>query len=168
MLYTAKIGNNNYSIEIDGEENLLKVKVNDKFINIDFKKISDTNIYSFIIDGRSYQFTLDKVDNGYIIRSLGKEIEVELEDERTRLLKSIIPKESKLHGHGEIKAVMPGLVKKVEVSIGDEIKAGQGLIILEAMKMENEIKSTIAGKVEAIYVKETQTVEKGQILVSII
>lgn len=59
---------------------------------------------------------------------------------------------------------MPALVVKIEVSVGDEIVSGQGLIILEAMKMENEIKSHSAGVIKEIYVTHGKPVERGELL----
>ena len=62
---------------------------------------------------------------------------------------------------------MPGLVVKVEVSVGTEVHKGQGLIVLEAMKMENEIKAVARGKIQTIHVAPGKIVEKGDALLSI-
>jgi pyruvate carboxylase subunit B len=62
---------------------------------------------------------------------------------------------------------MPGLVVKIEVEVGDEVRAGQGLVIVEAMKMENELKSEGAGRVAAIHAGVGDAVEKDQILVDL-
>jgi biotin carboxyl carrier protein len=62
---------------------------------------------------------------------------------------------------------MPGLVLRLEVSVGATVRAGQGLIVLEAMKMENEIKAGLAGVVKAIHVAPGQAVEKGAPLVEL-
>ena len=70
-------------------------------------------------------------------------------------------------GRVEIKATMPGRVVNVLVGSGDEVTAGQGVIIVEAMKMENELKSPKAGKVTEVKVAPGQTVEKGELLVVI-
>ena len=56
---------------------------------------------------------------------------------------------------------MPGKVVKLLVSVGEEVQADQGVIVVEAMKMENELKSAIAGKVQEIFVKEGEVVESG-------
>lgn len=71
-------------------------------------------------------------------------------------------------GGGELRAAMPGKVVKVLCKVGDVVKAGQGLLVIEAMKMENELRATLAGKVSAVSVREGQTVEGGQPLVSLI
>jgi biotin carboxyl carrier protein len=62
---------------------------------------------------------------------------------------------------------MPGLVVKVEVAVGDEVARGQGLVVMEAMKMENELKSEGAGRVTRIHVEAGATVEKDQVLVEL-
>lgn len=71
-------------------------------------------------------------------------------------------------GGGDLRAAMPGKVVKVLCKVGDVVKAGQGLLVIEAMKMENELRATLAGKVSAVSVREGQTVEGGQPLVSLI
>lgn len=68
---------------------------------------------------------------------------------------------------GELRAAMPGKVVKVLCKVGDAVKAGQGLLVIEAMKMENEVRATAGGKVTALNVREGQTVEGGQVLVSL-
>jgi biotin carboxyl carrier protein len=66
-----------------------------------------------------------------------------------------------------IQSPMPGKIVKVLVAVGDEVKSGQGVVVVEAMKMENELKSPKDGKVKAVTVKEGQAVEAGQSLVTL-
>lgn len=68
---------------------------------------------------------------------------------------------------GDLRAAMPGKVVKVLCKVGDTVKAGQGLLIIEAMKMENEVRAAVGGKVTAIAVREGQTVEGGAPLVTL-
>jgi pyruvate carboxylase subunit B len=68
---------------------------------------------------------------------------------------------------GKVKAPMPGLVLRVEVEEGDTVAAGAGLVVLEAMKMENEIKSPVAGRVAAVHVSGGQAVDKGMVMVEV-
>jgi glutaconyl-CoA/methylmalonyl-CoA decarboxylase subunit gamma len=70
-------------------------------------------------------------------------------------------------GASSVQSPMPGKVVKVLVAVGDEVKSGQGVVVVEAMKMENELKSPKDGKVKAVAVKEGQTVEAGQSLVTL-
>lgn len=70
-------------------------------------------------------------------------------------------------GPSAVQSPMPGKVVKVLVAVGDEVKAGQGVVVVEAMKMENELKSPKDGKVRAVAVREGQPVEAGQSLVTL-
>jgi biotin carboxyl carrier protein len=70
-------------------------------------------------------------------------------------------------GPSSVQSPMPGKVVKVLVAVGDEVKSGQGVVVVEAMKMENELKSPKDGKVKAVAVKEGQAVEAGQSLVTL-
>ena len=71
------------------------------------------------------------------------------------------------HGPRLIRAPMPGLITRVEVAAGDTVAAGQGLVIVEAMKMENELRAEAAGVVSRILVAPGQAVEKGAILIEL-
>jgi len=68
-------------------------------------------------------------------------------------------------GPAPLRAPMPGLVVRVEVEVGSEVESGQGLIIVEAMKMENELRAGSPGRVKAVRVKEGDAVEKDEVLV---
>ena len=68
------------------------------------------------------------------------------------------------HGRATIKSPMPGKIIRILVAVGEEIAAGQGVVVVEAMKMQNELKSARAGRVSTISVKENDTVEAGAIL----
>jgi pyruvate carboxylase subunit B len=90
---------------------------------------------------------------------------VEVLDERTRHIRSLVGAGKAPSGGGAVKAPMPGLVVKVLVEAGATVAAGQGLVVLEAMKMENEIKAMAPGVVDSVAVKAGQAVEKGAPLV---
>ena len=67
----------------------------------------------------------------------------------------------------EVKAPMPGMILKVNKQVGEEVLSGESVIILEAMKMENELRSPVTGKLKELFVKEGNPVEKGIKLFSI-
>jgi len=94
--------------------------------------------------------------------------DVLVEDRRSRLLKSLKRAAPTSSGSCDIVAPMPGLVAKVQVSAGAHVKSGQGVLILEAMKMENEIRAPQGGRIKEILVQPGQAVEKGQLLGQII
>ncbi len=85
-------------------------------------------------------------------------------DERTRALREMTGT-AELEAEKIVTAPMPGLVLKVEVELGQQVKAGQGVVIVEAMKMENELKAPADGVVARIEVQAGQTVEKGATLI---
>jgi biotin carboxyl carrier protein len=91
---------------------------------------------------------------------------VPVEDERTRETSRLVGGPRKATGPAEVRSVMPGVVKEVRVAPGDAVEAHQPLLVLEAMKMENEIRADRAGVVREVHVKPGQAVEKGARLVS--
>ena len=97
----------------------------------------------------------------------GELVEVTVETERDRLLKRFGPGGGPAGQDGLVKAPMPGLVLRLLVAEGDHVEKGQGLLVLEAMKMENEIKSPVAGLVGPAMVEQGQPVEKGTRLLQV-
>ncbi len=97
----------------------------------------------------------------------GRPIDVEVIDERTRRLRDMTRAAAGPEGPRPLKAPMPGLVLKVEVEEGDAVEPGQGLVIVEAMKMENELKAQVEARVTRILVAAGETVEKDQVLMEL-
>jgi len=97
----------------------------------------------------------------------GVPVEVEALDARTRHLRDMTTAMAGASGPKPVVAPMPGLVMRVEVEVGDVVEAGQGVVIVEAMKMENELAAEAAGRVVAVPVAEGEAVEKGTVLVEL-
>ena len=97
----------------------------------------------------------------------GYRFEAEALDERTRAIRDISAASAKPEGPAPVVAPMPGLIVRVSVSVGDLVTAGQGLVVMEAMKMENELRASAAGRVKAIAVAVGNAVEKGAVLVEL-
>ena len=155
------INNREYQIDLgDGES----VGIGGKIIFPNVQRSSDA-MFSVLLNGVSYTVVAEKNAGGYHLLVNGKQLFAQVESERARLLKRFAQHGSSSAKKLEIKAPMPALVVKVEVAIGDEVVPGQGLVVLEAMKMENEIKTHTAGKVKEINVKKGTPVEKGQLLI---
>jgi pyruvate carboxylase subunit B len=102
-----------------------------------------------------------------VLRQGGEAVEVEVMDERTAHIRSLVGTGKGHSAGGPLRAPMPGLVTKVLVEPGVMVTAGQGLLVLEAMKMENELKAPAAGVVLAVRVSAGQAVEKGLPLVEL-
>jgi biotin carboxyl carrier protein len=117
-------------------------------------------------DGLQFEAMVDeKGAHGFDVLIAGRLYHLESLDERTKLLAS--HGTPAVSGPQEIRAEMPGKVVKVAASVGDEVDAGQGVVVIEAMKMENEIPSPIAGVVTAIAAAEGDTVESGDALFTV-
>ena len=97
----------------------------------------------------------------------GWRFEVEALDERTRAIRELSGAGAGPAGPAPLKAPMPGLIVRIHVAVGDEVQAGQGLVVMEAMKMENELRAQTAGKVKNILVKPGTAVEKGTLLIEL-
>jgi biotin carboxyl carrier protein len=129
--------------------------------------------YSLIIAGKSYQVfarplppVQGKEGQGYEIFLAGQRFEVFVEDERTRLLTGLAHSRT-THSAANIQAPMPGLVVNVLVEPGDTVAQNQTVVVLEAMKMENDLPTPTAGIVKEVRVSKGQTVDQGEILVTI-
>ena len=103
----------------------------------------------------------------YTLSLDGHRYEVEAVDERTHAIRELSGAGAVPAGPAPLKAPMPGLVIRVNIAIGDTVAAGQGLVVIEAMKMENELRCVAGGRVKAIRAVVGHAVEKGQLLVEI-
>lgn len=148
-------------IEQNGKSILYEEK---KPINYEFKPIGH-NRFIFILNNQSHLVHILKENGIYHIHIDGDYFPVSVEDEQTRELRFLVEHAKESSGEYTIFAPIPGLITKLNVNEGDKIKPGEGLIILEAMKMENEIKSQSDGVIKKILVKEGMAVEKDQELI---
>jgi pyruvate carboxylase subunit B len=97
----------------------------------------------------------------------GYRFETEALDERTRAIRDLSAERAGPTGPAPIMAPMPGLIVRVSVKAGDRVEAGQGIVVMEAMKMENELRATAAGTVRSVEVSPGTAVEKGALLVAL-
>lgn len=164
MNYTVLIGERTYEIRPDANQT---VEINGEPHRVDFRSIENSGFYSVLIDNRSWHALVERDGDEYRISIDGEMYVVTVQDERSRKIQKALSKAAGATGEFVLKAPMPGLVKSVPVQVGQEIPQGQGLIILEAMKMENELRSPRAGTIQDVRVKPGDAVELGQALVII-
>jgi len=130
----------------------------------------DTRFHLLKIDGRVHEVALirppDEEGRATLLLD-GRAVEVEVEDERMELLRKYQTEKTTRVNAAIIRSPMPGRISRLLVTEGELIDAGQGVLILEAMKMENEIRSNVAGIVKGVKIKEGDAVEKNAILVEI-
>ena len=164
MAYIAKLGEKTYTVEVEEvEKSLYRVSVDGSEFLLDGKKTGRTN-YSLIVDNRSFEVDIDVSEDDYRVLVDGRNYHIHLLDER-RMRLGGVQAGIELQGRQRISVPMPGKVIAVLVSEGDQVEKGQGLVIVEAMKMENEVHSPIAGEIKEIKVKPGDTVEGGALLV---
>jgi len=117
--------------------------------------------YSILLGGKSLEVSAEETSDGFLMRTNGREFRVEIVDPRSWRRKRGAGIE--LEGRQHLIAPMPGKIVRVLVAAGQQVSAGQGLLVIEAMKMQNEIRSPKSGTVEKL-AREGQTVNAGEIL----
>lgn len=124
-----------------------------------------TSVRHLLADGRSLALSARAGERrGEWEVTLGtRSLQVDVVDERTRAIREMAGDHAQA-AEKAVKAPMPGMVVRVEVEAGQAVKAGQGVVIVEAMKMENELKAPADGVVQSVSVQPGQTVEKGTVL----
>ncbi|MBF8248578.1 MAG: acetyl/propionyl-CoA carboxylase, alpha subunit [Bacteroidetes bacterium] len=161
------VGSREYRIALQSESTAL---INGRELPYDFANIS-LESYSLILDNVSTTVFVESIDlaEGQLrLRVNGRLYWLTVDDRRSLLRKSLLQNKQHRRESQVVRAPMPGLVVKVEVDVGAQVETGQGLVVLEAMKMENEIKSVQRGKVEAIHITSGKIVEKGEKLMTIV
>ncbi|MCO6495277.1 MAG: biotin/lipoyl-binding protein [Bacteroidetes bacterium] len=147
-----------------------EVKINNNTIEQNFKWIKKGELAYLNVNNKSYRISVlkfDKESKSATLEINGIKMSLSLSDPMDELLKNLGFDKLMNKGAGEVKAPMPGLVLKVLVESGKEVHKGDSLIILEAMKMENVIKSPIDGTVKAIHVTDKQAIEKNRVMIEL-
>jgi pyruvate carboxylase subunit B len=154
------------SVEVDvlGPE----VRVGDRTLAAALLKVSGSPLRQLVTDLGSRTYALTRRRDGWVIQRGGVSWVAEVVDQQSHTLRALKRVRQGRDAPGLVRAPMPGLVLRVEVEAGQEVAAGGGLVVLEAMKMENEIRSPGPGKVKAILVEPGQAVEKGAPLVEVV
>ena len=163
MSFIATLGDQTFTVEIEETgKSVYRVSVDGNEFIVDGKKTGRTN-YSLIVDNRSFEIEVDNTDDEYRVLVDGRNYHISMVDER-RMRVGAAQAGTELQGRQKVSVPMPGKVIAILVAQGDQVEKGQGLVIVEAMKMENEVHSPIAGEVKEIKVKPGDTVEGGAVL----
>lgn len=164
MKYHVAIAGRSYEVTVDGEQ----VLVDGREVRAVVLQVPGTPIRHLVLETRSESFAVVPEGSGrWTFLDLGEAVEVEVVDERTRHIRSMVGSGAGSARSGAVKAPMPGLVVRVLVEPGQQVSAGAGLVVLEAMKMENELRAAAPGVVETVLVRPGQAVEKGQVLIGL-
>jgi biotin carboxyl carrier protein len=162
MKYVANLDGAEHQLEVEElAAHTLRLKIGERQFEVDVHRVGHLS-YSILVDNRSFDFEIVREGDDLVVASRSGATRVTLVDAARR---SRNPgARPAAAGKAVLKAMMPGRVINVLVNLGDEVAAQQGLLVVEAMKMENELKAPKAGKVVELKVKPGQTVEKGELL----
>jgi len=173
MLFFAKTDNKEYQVEVrenatEWEVSLTDIKTETKevfqLLKKDYKQFGE--VISFIFKHRSYLIDIVQEGDDYTVFTKGTHKTIQLLTEEHLFYNKLVEGDVASKGI-HIKSGMPGKVVEVYVKSGDSVNEGDLLLVIEAMKMENEIRGSTKGKVKKMYVKAGQSVETGNLLLSI-
>ena len=161
MNYIARIGEQEYEIEILSETRVL---INGIPHQIDFKALRQQLSYSLLTDGKSYEVNIYQDNGDWEVLLRGRQFSVEVEDERERRLRLAAGQASIPKGRYLLKAPMPGMVIDIPVTVSDQVSKGDVLVILESMKMQNELTAPRDGTITRVHAHVNDNVERNEIL----
>jgi len=162
MKYITTVDGVEFEVEILNGD---KVSVNGTVYAIDFEEVSGQMIFSLIVDGRSYEINVSEIENQWQILIQGTLYTADVIDEREKRLLEASGELAMSSNEFVLQAPMPGLIVKLPVKVGDQVESGDVLLILESMKMQNELRAPRDGTVTQINVKEGDNVEKRDSMV---
>ena len=162
--YFVTVGARSFEVEVSGEE----VRVDGEPVAAHMDAVPGTPLHHLLLGSESWTVAAEPVDAGtWVLGAVGERREVTIADERTRQIREIAGRRAGVSRGGVIRAPMPGLVVRVEVAVGDSVGAGASVVVVEAMKMENELRAPGPGTVTAVHVVAGAAVEKGAPLVTL-
>ena len=165
MRYIVDVDGRRLEVSLDADG----VRVDGELVDAQLSDVEGTPVRLVTI-GSEVHRAIVRRDEGrgrYTLWLDGFRYAVEALDERTRAIRDLSAATTGPSGPAPLVAPMPGLVVRVHVSVGDVVAAGQGLVVMEAMKMENELRTTSAGTVRSIRAQPGLAVEKGAVLVEL-
>jgi pyruvate carboxylase subunit B len=164
MKYSVNVNGDSFDIEIDGEN----VRVGDETSRARILDLDGavSPLRMLTVGEKVHRVQLRPGDSRgrYTLWIDGFRFEVEALDERTRAIRELAAATAKPSGPAPLVAPMPGMIVRVNVGEGDAVQAGQGLVVMEAMKMENELRAAAVATVKRVHVAPGTAVEKGALL----
>jgi biotin carboxyl carrier protein len=167
MRYLATIDGAEQELDIEAlpTAGAFQIRIGEQEFEADLRQVGPSS-FSIIVGTRAFDFEVVREGEEMVVSSRAGVTRLALEDAARRMMRSA-RKSKQVSGRVEMRAMMPGRVVSVLVQAGDQVEENQGVVVVEAMKMENELKSPKAGKVIEVKAVAGQTVEKGELLVVI-
>lgn len=166
MRYHVVLGGESRAVSVEREGGGFRVTLGEHSVHVDVGELAEGSAYSLLIDRRSVDVAVEQRPGDRLDLLIGgRRYGTEVYGEREWLARSI--QGDTAEGDATVRADMTGIVREVLVSPGDTVARGQTLLILEAMKMENEVKAGVDGRVTAVAVEAGRTVTIGDVLAEI-
>jgi biotin carboxyl carrier protein len=164
MRYFVDVGSRTYQVDLGPDG----TRVDGEPVEIDLANVEGTDVRHLLIDGRSHRLIARREKGGtWDIHLRGQRVRARAVDERTKAIEEMTGAGAGPVGPRPVRAPMPGLIVKVEVTEGEQVEEGQGIVIVEAMKMENELRAEGPAIVETIHVAAGDTVAKDDLLIDL-
>lgn len=163
MKYYATVDDQEFVIEVRNNQ----VLVNDEPLALDFRQMPGSGVTSLLINNRSLEAVVEEQEGDWQVLIQGELYNVQIDDERSRRLASARGVLGQTDGEAVVTSPMPGIIIAVPVADGDEVQKGDKVVILESMKMENELRAPRDGRVSQVKIKAGDSVEKSQVLLTI-
>ncbi|MEO7964261.1 MAG: biotin/lipoyl-containing protein [Gemmatimonadaceae bacterium] len=165
MKYIVDVNGERVEVDVDGAH----VRVGGDVVPAHIADVEGTPILLVTIGDELHRVAVRRGDSRgrYALWMDGYRYEAEALDERMRTIRDLTNATAQASGPRPLTAPMPGLIVRVQVQVGDEVQAGDAMVVMEAMKMENELRATSAGTVSKIHVTAGTAVEKGALLVEL-
>ncbi|HLE53537.1 MAG TPA: biotin/lipoyl-containing protein [Anaerolineales bacterium] len=165
MKYVTTIAEREFVIEILDDHH---VALNGVVYVVDFESVSERTVYSLLVNNQSFEGSVYPSDEGWQVLLHGSQYVLQVEDEREKRLRASMGGELPENIDFHLRAPMPGLVVAIPISEGQAVQKGDVLIILESMKMQNELKSPRPGRISRVRVKPGDSVEHKETLLSVV
>ena len=167
MKYVVSVSGQDIELSVERVGESIQVALGDGALPADLVRVGSSPVYSLILGGRSYEVSIHPRNGGYEVVLGGETYVARVLDERAMRMAAAAGMAGDERSAEVVKAPMPGVVVGISVEEGSEVSAGQGVVTLEAMKMENELKSEAGGVVKEVRVEIGQGVTQGEVLVVI-
>jgi len=164
MKYIAEVDGLEFPVEILDEHH---IRFGLEILNVDLAAVSDQPLYSLIVNGESFEGYVYPGEQCWQVLLMGRSYSVNIEDEREKRLRKSEIEIVNLGREFTLKAPMPGLIIAVQVSENQQVEKGQILVILESMKMQNELRAPFSGTVARLRIKVGESVQQKQILLNL-
>lgn len=163
MKYVVTLGEARFAVEVAGD----RVTVEGHTKAARLEPLGGTPLQILRVDGKAWSLAMRRGPAGWVVQQGGRTRTLEVVDERTHRIRALTADPAGAQAGGVVRAPMPGMVLRLEVEEGQRVSRGDGLVVLEAMKMENELRATGEAMVIRVHAIPGVAVEKGAPLVEL-